>query len=203
MSASPFVFEHQGSRFSVGYEPGESNIGPVRRQLELARPDLDAGQLPAHRVAARFHHYYGDDFRVECPTGSGRIMTLREVATNCRGACRASSCATTGGGRCSATRQRHRNDPAFRDHVLFHEYFHGDTGRGLGASHQTGWTGLVALLLAMWRATRRKQGRGATRRCGGMTVAEPTPPAGTPQELPKRMHIAPVLRRKRHRDARF
>ena len=124
--------------------------GAVRRQLELARADLDAGQLPADRVAAPFHHYYGDDFKVECPTGSGSMMTLDEVADGIVAppVTAVPAGRRADGGRCSATRELHRDDPHFRDHVLFYEYFHGDTGRGLGASHQTGWTGLVALLLA-------------------------------------------------------
>ena len=97
----------------------------------------------------KFHHYYGDDFKVECPTGSGTLPDHR------RGRRRAGAPADaalparrrTAGGRCSATSPKLQNDPHFRDYVLFHEYFHGDTGRGVGASHQTGWTGLVAKLL--------------------------------------------------------
>ena len=98
----------------------------------------------------QFHHYYGDDFTVECPTGSGQYHDARRGRRRAVAPPdRASSCATTtGGGRSSATDRQLQNDPHLRDHVLFHEYFHGDTGRGLGASHQTGWTGLVALLLA-------------------------------------------------------
>ena len=97
----------------------------------------------------KFHHYYGDDFKVECPTGSGRYHTIDEVASElATRADRGSFSATrTASVPCSATNRRLQDDPHFRDHVLFHEYFHGDSGRGVGASHQTGWTGLVAKLL--------------------------------------------------------
>jgi hypothetical protein len=95
-----------------------------------------------------FHRYYGDDFRVECPTRSGRYLTLREVADElCRRLSRLFLRDTHGSRPVFGTSQLHQEDPAFRDNVLFHEFFHGDTGRGLGASHQTGWSGLVALLV--------------------------------------------------------
>ena len=106
----------------------------------------------------KFHHYLGDDFKVECPTGSGQMMTLWEVAAEIVAAAdAASSCATTTGRRpCSRSDDSVSDDPHWRDLILFHEYFHGDNGRGVGASHQTGWTGLVAKLLqqsgeASWR----------------------------------------------------
>ena len=97
----------------------------------------------------KFHHYYGDDFKVECPTGSGMFMTIARGRRRAeRAGWRGSSCATqTASGRSSATIDKLQTDPHFRDYVLFYEYFHGDTGRGVGASHQTGWTGLIAKLL--------------------------------------------------------
>ena len=96
----------------------------------------------------KFHHYYGDDFKVECPTGSGRYLHHRRGrrGTDDR-LTRLFLRDDEGGRRSSATIDKLQTDPHFRDHVLFHEYFHGDTGRGLGASHQTGWTGLMAKLL--------------------------------------------------------
>ena len=97
----------------------------------------------------KFHHYFGDDFKVECPTGSGQMMTLwRGRRRSSRAGCRASSCATTtGAGRCFGDVDALPARSALARLVLFHEYFHGDTGHGVGASHQTGWTGLVAKLL--------------------------------------------------------
>jgi hypothetical protein len=95
-----------------------------------------------------FYKYYGEDFKVEYPVDSGRLLSLREVADAV--SYRLAGLFLRGAdGRRPALGDHPivQNDPAFRDHVLFYEYFHGDTGRGVGASHQTGWTGLVALLL--------------------------------------------------------
>jgi hypothetical protein len=103
----------------------------------------------------KFHHYYGDDFMVECPTGSGHYGTLHEVAEEI--SCRLTRLFLRNEagrravfGHC----KRLQDDPHFRDHVLFYEYFDGDTGRGVGASHQTGWTALVAKLLQPRKAPR-------------------------------------------------
>jgi hypothetical protein len=96
----------------------------------------------------RFHHYLGDDFKVECPTGSGQVMTLNEVAAEI--SCRLSRIFLRGkDGRrpVAGNLEVFQSDPNWRNLVLFHEYFHGDTGAGLGANHQTGWTALVAKLL--------------------------------------------------------
>ncbi|MFP5407129.1 MAG: glucosidase, partial [Gammaproteobacteria bacterium] len=96
----------------------------------------------------KFHHYYGDGFRVECPTGSGNLLTLNEVADELtRRLTRLFLPDAAGRRPCVMQDEKLAGDPHFRDHVLFHEYFDGDNGRGLGASHQTGWTGLIAKLL--------------------------------------------------------
>jgi hypothetical protein len=96
----------------------------------------------------KFHHYYGDDFKVECPTGSGKFMTIKEVADElARRLTRLFLKDRSGERPVLRYHEKLAKDPHFRDYVLFHEYFHGDTGSGVGASHQTGWTGLVAKLL--------------------------------------------------------
>jgi hypothetical protein len=96
----------------------------------------------------RFHHYYGDDFKVEYPTRSGQYCTLLEIADALSGRLTKLFLRNEAGVRPAlGSDQRVQHDPHFRDYLLFHEYFHGDTGRGLGASHQTGWTGLIAKLL--------------------------------------------------------
>jgi hypothetical protein len=103
----------------------------------------------------KFHHYYGDDFKIECPTGSGRFITINEVAEELtRRLTRLFLRGSDGRRAVFGDNQRLQADPHFRDHILFHEYFHGDTGMGLGASHQTGWTGLIAKLLQPRRAVR-------------------------------------------------
>ena len=96
----------------------------------------------------KFHHYYGDEFKVECPAGSSRYHTIDEVANELASRLtRIFLRDETGERPVFGENRRLQDDPHFRDHVLFHEYFHGDSGRGVGASHQTGWTGLVAKLL--------------------------------------------------------
>ena len=96
----------------------------------------------------RFHSYYGDDFRIECPVGSGTMLHLGEVAAELsRRLCRIFLRSEDGKRPVFGDSPIEQDDPHFRDNVLFYEFFHGDTGRGLGASHQTGWTALVALLL--------------------------------------------------------
>jgi len=96
----------------------------------------------------RYHHFYGDDLLVECPTGSGRMANLQQVAREISRRLTSIFLPGTDGRRpCHGNDRRYANDPHWRDLVLFHEYFHGDNGRGVGASHQTGWTALIARLL--------------------------------------------------------
>ena len=103
----------------------------------------------------RFHSYYGDDFKVECPVGSGNLMHLGEVAAELsRRLCRLFLRDEAGERPVFGHSPIEQTDPHFRDNVLFYEYFDGDTGRGLGASHQTGWTALVALLLRTYPTAR-------------------------------------------------
>src|SRR6185312_16397630 len=95
-----------------------------------------------------FHHYFGDDYRVECPTGSGRMLTLGEVATELSQRLTRVFLEDAGGGRAVfGNRARFQTDPNWHDLIPFPEYFNGDTGAAVGASHQTGWTALVAKLL--------------------------------------------------------
>jgi hypothetical protein len=96
----------------------------------------------------KFHHYLGDDFKIECPTGSGQFMTLWEVSQELSRRLTRTFLKDESGRRPVHGRaDRYRDDPHWRDLALFYEYFHGDDGSGVGASHQTGWTGLVAKLL--------------------------------------------------------
>ena len=96
----------------------------------------------------RFHHYYGDSFKIECPTGSGKYMTILEVAEELSRRLISLFVKDDTGRRPALDHHpKFRDDPHFREHILFYEYFHGDTGRGVGASHQTGWTSLIAKLI--------------------------------------------------------
>jgi hypothetical protein len=96
----------------------------------------------------KFHHYYGDEFKIECPTGSGRYLTIAQVAAELgRRLTRLFTRDENGRRPVFGQNDRLQNDPLFRDYLSFHEYFHGDNGRGVGASHQTGWTGLIAKII--------------------------------------------------------
>jgi hypothetical protein len=142
------VFEHEGNRFGIGYVPGESTSGVFGGNSNWRGPIWMPVNFLLIESLRRFHRYYGDDFTVECPVGSGQYLNLDQVATELsRRLSRLFLKDETGRRPVFGDSPRHHSDPAFRDNVLFHEYFHGDTGRGVGASHQTGWTGLVALLL--------------------------------------------------------
>jgi len=100
----------------------------------------------------RFHDYYGDDFKIEYPTHSGRLLTFKEIAIELSGRLSRLFLRDAKGRRpVFGDNDKMQHDPHFRDYILFFEYFDGDNGKGLGASHQTGWTGLVSILLLLQR----------------------------------------------------
>jgi hypothetical protein len=132
----------------VGYWPAESKSGLFGGNSNWRGPIWMPVNYLLIESLQKFHHYYGDDFKVECPTGSGKFMTLNEVADELSH--RLARLFLKGEDGQRPVLKYHpklATDPHFKDYVLFHEYFHGDNGRGVGASHQTGWTGLVAKLL--------------------------------------------------------
>ncbi len=144
----PYSITLHGTTFTVGYEPAESRSGLFGGNSNWRGPVWFPINYLLIEGLQRFHHYYGDDFQVECPTGSGQMMTLAEVAAEL-----SQRLITLFRRDCDGNRpiyggqQIFQDDPHWRDYLLFYEYFHGDNGAGLGASHQTGWTGLVAKLL--------------------------------------------------------
>jgi hypothetical protein len=154
----PFELEIGGQDYTVKYLPAESNNGMFGGNSNWRGPIWMPVNALLIRALLNMYQFYGDDFRVECPTGSGTRMTLFEVAKEL--AHRLSSIFVR-----DANGQRavyggtttFQDDPHWRDHVLFYEYFHGDNGAGLGASHQTGWTGLVAVMLDLFARTTAKQ----------------------------------------------
>ena len=158
----PYVLDFGGSVHSVDYEPAESRTGTFGGNSNWRGPVWFPLNHLLIEALQKFHHYYGDDFRVEAPTGSGRLLTLGEVADEL--ATRLSRLFLPGpDGRRPADGERRANggtDSA--DHVLFYEYFDGDTGAGLGASHQTGWTALVAKQLDQLARQRERAGGGST-----------------------------------------
>jgi hypothetical protein len=145
---NPYVVERAGHRFEVRYVPGESTSAMFGGNSNWRGPVWMPVNYLIIEALKRFHSYYGDDFKVEFPVGSGRLHHLDEVADELsRRLCRIFLRNEEGRRPVFGDLRILQEDVGFRDNLLFHEYFHGDTGRGLGASHQTGWTGLIALLL--------------------------------------------------------
>jgi hypothetical protein len=147
----PYRFEWGGQTHEVKYLPAESDSGMFGGNSNWRGPIWMPAQLLIIRALLQQHLYYGDAFTIECPTGSGTTMTLFEVAREI--ADRVVSIFTVGpDGRRPVLGgvERFQSDPRWRDHVLFYEYFHGDDGAGLGASHQTGWTGCVAKAIQLF-----------------------------------------------------
>jgi hypothetical protein len=144
----PYVFRVNGADLTVRYLPGESDSGLFGGNSNWRGPIWFPVNYLIIESLQKFHHYYGDDFRVECPTGSGRLRSIDQIADEIAARLERLFLKDEHGVRpVLGQYQQLQNDPHFRDYVLFHEYFHGDTGRGVGAAHQTGWTGLVAKLL--------------------------------------------------------
>ncbi|HSH94284.1 MAG TPA: glucosidase, partial [Roseimicrobium sp.] len=145
---APYRFACDGSMLEVGYWPAESQSGLFGGNSNWRGPIWMPVNYLLIESLQKFHHYYGDDFKVECPTGSGIFMTLNEVADELGRRLTRLFLKGPDGKRPALKQQaKQAEDPHFKDYVLFYEYFHGDNGRGIGASHQTGWTGLVAKLL--------------------------------------------------------
>jgi hypothetical protein len=144
----PYVFQSGGQRFRVEYLPGDSNSALFGGNSNWRGPVWFPLNYLLIEALERYHHFYGEGLKVECPTGSGRLMNLKEVALELASRLLKLFLPDAGQRRpCHGKDDRYATDPHFRDLVLFHEYFHGETGRGLGASHQTGWTGLVVRCL--------------------------------------------------------
>ncbi len=144
----PYRLPVNGMEYRVDYEPAESSTGLFGGNSNWRGPIWFPVNYLLIESLQKFHHYLGDDFKVECPTGSGQYMTLWEVAAELSR--RLTRIFLADGNRTRPVHGRYspyHDDPHWRDLVLFYEYFHGDDGSGVGASHQTGWTGLVAKLL--------------------------------------------------------
>jgi hypothetical protein len=144
----PYVFDVNGAQFRVDYEPAESSSGLFGGNSNWRGPVWFPVNFLLIESLQKFHHYLGDEFKVECPTGSGQMLTLWNVASELSQ--RLIQIFSK-----NSIEQRplyggahlFQNDPHWQDLILFYEYFHGENGAGIGASHQTGWTGLVAKLI--------------------------------------------------------
>jgi Mannosylglycerate hydrolase MGH1-like glycoside hydrolase domain len=147
----PFVFHVQGQEYRVDYLPAESNTGMFGGNSNWRGPIWMPVNAIIIRALLNFHLYYGDNFTIECPTGSGKMMNLFEVAKEISDRLTNIFLRDEKGRRAVyAGTEKFQTDPHWRDHILFYEYFHGDNGAGLGASHQTGWTGLVAKMIELF-----------------------------------------------------
>jgi hypothetical protein len=147
----PFVFHVGGQEYKVQYLPAESNTGMFGGNSNWRGPVWMPVNALIVRALLNLYQFYGDEFKVRCPTGSGRTMTLFEVAQEIARRLAGTFLRDAKGRRpVYGGTAKFQEDPHWRDLILFYEYFHGDNGAGLGASHQTGWTGLVAPLLDLF-----------------------------------------------------
>jgi hypothetical protein len=157
---SPYVLELEGREYRVDYTPAEGNTALFGGNSNWRGPIWFPINFLLIEALERYAHFYGDELQVECPTGSGNKMTLDQVARELSARLARIFLPDANGERpCHGGDLRYRADPHWRELVLFHEYFHAETGRGVGASHQTGWTALVACLLdglAAERSTRTR-----------------------------------------------
>ncbi len=141
----PFETYLDGHKLSVDYEPGESQSGLFGGNSNWRGPIWFPINFLLFEALERYHYFYGDDFQIECPVGSGKKMNLAEVSRELASRLAGLFMPDASGQRpCHGEDRRYAEDPHFKDLVLFYEHFHGDTGRGIGASHQTGWTALAS-----------------------------------------------------------
>jgi hypothetical protein len=147
-AAEPYVFEYGAAREEVGYVPGESDSYMFGGNSNWRGPIWFPINYLIIESLRKYHQFYGDGLRVECPTGSGNYANLAEVATEIeRRLIQLFLPDETGRRPCHGVDLKYSQQSSWKDLLLFYEYFHGDTGRGLGASHQTGWTALVSTML--------------------------------------------------------
>ena len=147
----PYVFRVHGQEYRVDYLPAESNTGMFGGNSNWRGPIWMPVNVMLIRALLQYYLYYGDNFKVECPTGSGNLINLFEVSREISTRLQRIFLRDERGRRpVYGGMEKFQTDPHWRDHLLFHEYFHGDNGAGLGASHQTGWTGSVAKLIQLY-----------------------------------------------------
>ena len=147
----PFVFFVQGQEYRVNYLPAESDTGMFGGNSNWRGPIWMPVNALLVRALLQYYLYYGDTFKVECPTGSGNLMNLFEVSREIANRLTRIFLRDQSGRRpVYGGAEKFQTDPHWRDYLLFYEYFHGDNGAGIGASHQTGWTGVVAKLIEIF-----------------------------------------------------
>jgi len=169
---NPFIFHVQDQEYRVDYLPAESNTGMFGGNSNWRGPVWMPVNALIIRSLLNFYLYYGDNFKIECPTGSGKMMNLFEVSKEISDRLTNTFLRDEQGQRpVYGGTEKFQNDPYWRDHILFYEYFHGDNGAGLGASHQTGWTGLVAKFIQLFGLLDPKQVLAGGKRAAFVTGA--------------------------------
>ena len=154
----PYVFNVGGQDYRVNYLPAESDTGMFGGNSNWRGPVWMPVNALMIRALMSFYLYYGDSFKIECPTGSGKLMNLFEVSREIANRLTRIFLRDKSGRRpVYGGTEKFQTDPHWKDYVLFYEYFHGDNGAGLGASHQTGWTGIVAKLIDIFGRIDEKQ----------------------------------------------
>ena len=155
---NPFIMHVGGQEYRVDYLPAESDTGMFGGNSNWRGPIWMPVNALIIRALLQYYSYYGNNFTIECPTGSGQMMNLYQVAEEI-GKRLANIFLKDKDGRrpVSGGSEKFQTDPHWRDYVLFYEYFHGDNGAGLGASHQTGWTGIVARIMHLFATTTAEQ----------------------------------------------
>ena len=146
----PYQLRLDGAEYGIQYEPEESRTGMFGGNSNWRGPIWFPINYLLIEALEKYHHFYGDTVMVECPTGSGRMLNLKSVALEIATRLSRLFVRDENGKRaCFGEDERFVSDEHWKDYVQFHEYFHGDTGRGLGASHQTGWTALITRCVNM------------------------------------------------------
>ena len=154
----PYIFNVGGQEHRVDYLPAESDTGMFGGNSNWRGPIWMPVNALIIRTLQNFYLYYGDNFKIECPTGSGKLMNLFDVSKEIADRLTRIFLRDEHGRRpVYGGTKKFQSDPHWRDHILFYEYFHGDNGAGLGASHQTGWTGLVAKAIQLYGLLDPKQ----------------------------------------------
>jgi hypothetical protein len=154
----PYIFRADGQEYGVSYLPAESDTGMFGGNSNWRGPIWMPVNALIIRALLQYYTYYGNEFTVECPTGSGQKINLYQVAEEISGRLaniflrdKDGWWPVYGGSR------KFQEDPYWRDHLQFYEYFHGDNGAGLGANHQTGWTGIIARIMHVFATSTAEQ----------------------------------------------
>jgi hypothetical protein len=172
----PYVIQVEDQEFRVPYLPGESDSGMFGGNSNWRGPIWMPVNGLIIRALLQYHLFYGDDFKIECPTGSGRQMNLYQVAQEIGRRLESIFARDRDGRRpVFGGSEKFQKDPHWRDYPLFYEYFHGDDGSGLGASHQTGWTGIIARIMHLFATTTSEKALDLGKVAAVRELEEPVP----------------------------